>query len=72
MKNETKKDRFKRVGEKRVQNVLKGIRNLSGLSNKNTYEWDPAQLEKIWAAINDELETCKECFKNPDSRKFRL
>ena len=31
MRKETKQERFKRVAEKRVQNILNAIRSLSGL-----------------------------------------
>ena len=72
MEKETKKERFKRVAEKRVQNIINGIRSLSGLSNKKVYEWEAAQLDKIWKAIDKEIENCRESFKNPDLKTFRL
>ena len=72
MEKETKKDRFKRVAEKRVQNIINSIRSLSGLSNKNVYEWETAQLDKIWKAIEKEIENCKDDFKSPESKIFKL
>jgi len=69
---ETKKERFKRIAEKRTQNILHAIRNLSGLSNRKVYEWETGQLERIWEAIEKEIEDCKNSFKNPDSKYFRL
>ena len=72
MGKETKKARFKRVAEKRVQNIINGIRSLSQLSNKKVYEWDVAQLEKIWKAIEKEIKDCKDSFKDPDAGTFRL
>jgi len=69
---ETKEERFKRIAEKRVQNIIHAIRNLSGLSNKKVYEWETEQLEKIWKAIDKEVENCKDSFKNPDSKIFKL
>ena len=72
MERETKKERFKRVAEKRVQNIIKSIRSLSGLSNRKAYEWEASQLDKIWKAIEKEIEICKENFKNPEARTFRL
>ena len=47
MGKETRKERFKRVAQKRVQNIINSIRSLSGLSNKKVYEWETEQLEKI-------------------------
>jgi len=72
MEKETKKERFKRIAEKRVQNIIHAIRNLSGLSNKKVYEWETEQLEKIWKAIDEEVENCKNSFKDPESKIFKL
>ncbi len=72
MGKETKKERFKRVAEKRVQNIINAIRSLSGLSNKKVYEWENGQLGKIWKAIEQEIETCKKSFKDPESNIFKL
>jgi len=72
MGKETKKERFKRVAEKRVQNILNSIRSLSGLSNKKVYEWETKQLEKIWKAIEQEIGNCKNSFKDPESKIFKL
>ena len=52
MKGETKEERFKRVVQKRVQNVLDSLRRLSQCSNKRMYVWNDEQLTKIWAAID--------------------
>jgi hypothetical protein len=72
MKGETKEQRFKRVAEKRVQLVLESLRKLSQCSNKRMYNWNEEQLDKIWAAVNKELEKCQEKFKNADSEEFKL
>jgi hypothetical protein len=72
MKGETKEDRFKRVAQKRVQNVLDSLRRLSQCSNKRMYSWDNVQLKKIWSAIDDELKSCKEGFINAEPGRFRL
>ncbi len=72
MEKETKKERFKRVAEKRVQNIINAIRSLSGLSNKKVYEWETKQLEKIWKAIEQEIGNCKGSFKDPESKIFKL
>ena len=48
MIKETKEQRFKRVAEKRVQNVINSIRSLSQLANNKIYKWNDDQLEKIW------------------------
>jgi hypothetical protein len=72
MVKETREQRFKRVAEKRVQNILKGIQSLSQCANNKIYTWDKTQLQKIWDAIDHELRLCKESFSNPEARIFRL
>ena len=72
MKGETKEERFKRVVEKRVQNVLDSLRRLSQCSNKRMYQWNDEQLKKIWMAIDKELETCKLSFEHQEPEQFRL
>ncbi len=72
MKGETKEDRFKRVVQKRVQNVLDGLGRLSQCSNKRMYKWNDEQLKKIWLALEKELETCKSSFETAEKQEFRL
>ena len=72
MADETKKDRFKRVAEKRVQNIINGIRSLAQLSNKKVYEWDGKQLEKIWKTLEQEIENCKSNYTHPETKIFKL
>lgn len=72
MKGENKKQRFTRVVEKRVQNVLDSIRRLSQCSNGRMYEWDDEQLKKIWGAIDTELKNCKESYSSDESEVFKL
>ena len=72
MRGENKKQRFTRVVEKRVQNVLDSVRRLSQCSNHRMYEWNDEQLTKIWNAIDIELQNCKESYKSTESEGFRL
>lgn len=72
MPRETNTERFRRVGGKRVQNIINSIRSLSQLANKKTYDWSKDQLQKIWDAIEKEVEACKKSFEDPDSTVFKL
>jgi len=72
MKGETKEARFKRVVQKRVQNVLDSLRRLSQCSNKRMYAWNDDQLTKIWVAIDKELKACKADFDNAEPEEFKL
>jgi hypothetical protein len=72
MKGETKEERFKRVVQKRVQNVLDSLRRLSQCSNKRMYAWNDDQLKKIWDAIDKEIQACKTGFENAEPEEFKL
>ena len=72
MKGETKDQRFERVVQKRVQNVLDSLRRLSQCSNKRMYEWNEEQLKKIWSAVDKEIERCKKSFKDAEPNEFKL
>jgi len=60
---EPKKDRFKRLAEKRTRKVLNEIRVLSNLSNKGLYDYTPEQLRKIFGVIRDSLVKAEARFK---------
>jgi len=72
MKGERKEQRFKRIAEKRVRRVLDSLRSLSQCSNKRMYNWNKEQLKKIWDAIDHDLKSCQENFKNAEPEEFKL
>ena len=72
MAKESKKDRFKRVAERRVQNIINSVRSLAQLSNQKVYEWDARQLEKIWKTLELEIDNCKNSFNHPETKLFKL
>jgi len=70
-----KKDRFTRVASRRVDNILNGIRSLSKCSNKNNYEYNEEDLNKMVKAIKEELKIMETLYKknlinNTDSFNF--
>jgi hypothetical protein len=72
MEKETKQQRFVRIAERRVQNILHGIQSLSQCSNPKVYEWNDEQMQKIWSAIDAELTRCRRSFDDPEGHTFRL
>lgn len=52
-KNESKSDRFKRLGEKRVPRALKMIAAVENLGSKGSYEYTPEQAERIIQALTN-------------------
>ena len=69
-----KKERFKKIAPKRVESILKSISLLSNCSNKYNYEYTKEDVDKIFKAINDELNLCKSKFRsqNKEKSKFEL
>jgi hypothetical protein len=72
MKGETKDQRFKRVAEKRVRVILDAIRKLSQCSNRRMYNWTENDLQKIWRALDREIELCKKSYTNAEPEEFKL
>jgi hypothetical protein len=53
---ETPEDRFKRLAESRVNNVLRSIRILGNLSNTTNYSYKPDQVQRIFEAVREQLD----------------
>ena len=72
---ESKEERFRRVAEARVNKIIKMVRLLGNCANLQTYAYDAAQSEKIFAALQDELGAAKKRFSNSDKngrKRFSL
>lgn len=61
---ETKRERFVRLAEKRTNAVFDKLRVLGGCANRQLYEYDEADVEKIRKAITDELNLRLERFSD--------
>lgn len=68
---ETRKQRFKRLGNKRVNNVLNQIRILGNLSNKSYYDYNDSDINKIFKVIEHQLKITKGKFYGRHE-KFKL
>lgn len=62
-KSSNKANRFKRVAEKRANKVLSSIRLLSQCSNKRSYEYTDAQVNKIFRELRSALKEAEGKFK---------
>lgn len=60
---ESKADRFTRLAQTRTSNVLRTIRILGNLSNTSNYEYTPAQVSKIFSAIQEQLDNAESKFE---------
>lgn len=71
--NETPEARFKRLAQYRTQRVINSLRILSHCSNSYNYSYTDSDIQKIFQAIQEELELTESKFKGGNSRsEFRL
>lgn len=54
-----KRDKFVRLAENRTVNAIKAIRVIAKLGNKNAYQFDDSDVNKIVKALNREIESLK-------------
>ncbi len=70
---EHKRDRFKRLATIRTNAVLHRLKVLGNCSNKQLYEYDEKDLEKIFSEIEKKVRETKSKFHfSKKQDKFRL
>lgn len=72
-KNESKADKFIRLGEYRINKTIKAIEQLENLSNKSAYEYTPEQVENMFSVIEAKIAEVKAKFmvtKQKESTAF--
>jgi hypothetical protein len=62
-RNRVKQERFTRLAEARVTNVLRSIRILGNLSNTSNYWYDDQQVRRIFDEVRDQLDVVEQKFK---------
>jgi len=69
-----KKANFVRIAESRTNKIIEAITLLGNLSNTSYYEYTPEQIDSMFSAIQDELDSQRKRFeeKEPKKKKFRL
>ena len=70
MKNEAKRARFVRVAERRTQRVLESLQMLGNCASPASYEYEPQQVEQIFATIDAKIELTRSRFEG--RRQFSL
>jgi ribosomal protein L7/L12 len=55
----TKREKFVELAENRTVNAIKAIRIIGKLGNKNAYQFDDSDVQKIVRALNKEVEALK-------------
>ena len=72
---ETKREKFVRLAEARTTKIIVMIQLLGNCSNHSQYEYSQKDVEKIFRAIQDELDAAKKRFyrsENQKGSKFKL
>jgi len=64
-----RRERFLRVASHRTQKVLDDIRRLAKCANPAAYQYDAADVEKVFAAIEREINNARARFDAKDARK---
>lgn len=71
-KLETKKEKFKRLGETRVNKIVKQIELLGNLSNRGAYEFTELQVKDIFRLLRKELKYTEERFSRQVEKIKRI
>ena len=64
---ETKAQKFSRLGNTRLAKAMDAIANMRGLANKTNYEYSEEQVKKLFAALEGELEKLQKAFTSPET-----
>ena len=70
---ESKRDKFVRLAEKRMDNILKGIELMGNLSNTNNYEYTQEDLNKIIRTLKTAVSDLEHTYNAASGKKkFKL
>jgi hypothetical protein len=69
MPTESKLQRFERLAERRVAEVIKKVRLIANLSNRNNYAFSEKHVRQMFTAIEREVKLAKERFVPHGSSK---
>lgn len=67
--NESDRDKFVRLANKRVNNAIKAIELIGNLSNRSNYDYTAEDVEKILGALNREIKICRERFLSTKGKR---
>lgn len=71
--SETKREKFVRLAEKRMDNALKSISLVENLANPNVYEYSKEDSNKIVKALKDAVAELERSYNSTDKpKKFKL
>lgn len=68
-KCETKREKFTRLAEARVNKIINMLQLLGNCSNINTYDYLKQDVDKIFSVIESEVRETKRKFSKVDNKK---
>lgn len=71
-KNETPRERFKRLATLRTNEVLKRLKILGNCANRQIYDYSEKDIEMIFSVIERKVKEIKTKFHFPKEEKFKL
>jgi hypothetical protein len=72
MKQEEKRERFKRLGVQRTNAVLQKIKVLANCANRSAYEYTEEEINKIFSEIDRRVKEAKAKFNFSKTKEFKL
>lgn len=69
---ETRKERFKRLANARVNNTLKQIELVGNLSNKSMYDYSEEDVKKMFSVLESSIREARLKFRLGTKKKFRI
>lgn len=70
--SENRRERFKRLATTRTNAVLQKLKVLGNCANRQAYEYNEEEIEKIFSTIDKYLKSLKSKFHFPKEEKFKL
>ena len=72
MTDNKKHENFRRLAVQRTNALLQRLRVLGNCANRQLYEYEDAEVNKMFNAIEKELRATKAKFLNSREKEFRL
>lgn len=70
--SESKREKFIRLAENRTNKALEMIRLIGNLANKSVYDYSDKDVQKIFKALETEIEIAKKQYNVIGGDKFKL
>ena len=71
-KKDIRHENFKRLAEKRTNEVLKRLKVLANCSNRSAYDYSESEVNKIFVEIEKAVKESKARFTFPREKNFKL